>query len=145
MTNTGMSRDVMQPGTADVQGGKAERGGVTGSADTLELAKSIVEAAADKQASNVILLDTRKVCSFADYFVVCTCESERQMDAVREAMIEVVKSAGIAPLHSEGDSSSGWMLLDLGAIVAHVFAPFEREYYGLEKLWDAAPVVVNIV
>jgi len=113
--------------------------------ETLELAKRIVEAAADKQASNVVLLDSREVCSFADYLVICSAESDRQMEAIRGDIVDVLKEESVALHHLEGDASSGWMLLDLGDIVIHIFAPFEREYYQLEELWNKAPVVVKIL
>jgi len=113
--------------------------------EAIEIAKKIVEAAADKQASDIVLLDTRKVCSFADYFVICNGESERQIEAIRQAIDEVLKKEAIAPHHSEGNANSGWMLLDLGDIIVHIFSPFEREYYQLEQLWSKAPIVVRII
>jgi ribosome-associated protein len=113
--------------------------------EVIEIAKRIVEAAADKQASDVVLLDTRKVCSFADYFVICNGESERQIEAIREAIDEVLKKEATVPYHCEGDANSGWVLLDLGEIIVHIFSPFEREYYQLEKLWSKAPIVVRIM
>jgi ribosome-associated protein len=113
--------------------------------EAIEIAKRIVEAAADKQASDVVLLDTRKVCSFADYFVICNGESERQIEAIREAIDEVLKKETTVSYHYEGDANSGWVLLDLGEIIVHIFSPFEREYYQLEKLWSKASIVVRII
>ena len=113
--------------------------------DRVELAKRIAEAAADRQAIEVVLLDTRKVCSFADYFIICSGESNRQMEAIGQAVAEVLKKEGVRSHHREGDANSGWMLIDLGDIVVHIFSPFDREYYQLEKLWSKAPVVVKII
>ena len=113
--------------------------------ETLEIAKKIVDAAADKQASDVVLLDIRKACSFADYFIICNGESEPQIEAIRRAIEEVLKKEAVVPHHCEGSASSGWMLLDLGDVIVHIFSPFEREYYQLEKLWSIAPVVVRIM
>ena len=115
------------------------------STEALELAKRILEAAADKQASDSVLLDTRGLCSFADYFVICSGESDRQIEAIYGAISEVLKTEGVVPHHREGDARSGWMLLDLGDIIVHIFAPFEREYYQLERLWSEAPVLVKIL
>ncbi len=132
-------------------GGKAskrgEARGVTQQAppETVELAKRVVEAAADKLASDVVLMDTRQVCSFVDYFVICSGESERQMEAIHDAIIQVLKYEAGVPYHREGDATSGWVLIDTGSVIIHVFAPFEREYYQLEKLWGKAPVVVKII
>lgn len=113
--------------------------------EAIEIAKRIVEAAADKQASDIVLLDMRKVCSFADYFVILSGESERQLEAICQAIDEVLKKEAVAVHHREGDTNSGWMLLDLGNIIVHIFAPFEREYYQLETLWEKASLVVKIL
>jgi len=102
----------------------------------------VSEVASDKQAIDVVVLDVRASCSFADYFVVCTGESERQLEAIWEAILEALKEHGIRPLHKEGPSGSGWLLADFGAVVIHIFAPAEREFYQLEQLWkDAVPVL----
>ena len=115
------------------------------SLEAIELAKKIAETAADKQASDVVLLDARDACSFADYFVVCSADSEPQIKAIEEAIDEVVKREPVARRHREGTASSGWVLLDMGNIIVHIFAPFEREYYQLENLWSRAPVVVKMI
>lgn len=111
----------------------------------VELAKKIAEAAADKQATDVVLLDTRKICSFADYFVICSGESDRQLEAIHRAIVEALKEEGETHFHSEGTAASGWMLLDLGNIVVHIFSSTVREFYQLESLWSAAPVVVKMI
>jgi len=113
--------------------------------EAIEIAKKIVETAADRQASDVVLVDTRKVCSFADYFVICSGESERQIESIGQAIVELLKKESIVPHHREGAANSGWMLLDLGDIIVHIFSPFEREYYQLETLWSNAPIVVRIM
>ena len=113
--------------------------------EVVDLAKRIAEAASEKQASDVVLLDTRKVCSFADYFVICSGESERQIQAIGDAVAEVLAQESVALHHREGDANSGWVLLDLGDIIVHIFSQFEREYYQLENLWSKAPVVVKIM
>jgi len=113
--------------------------------EVVDLAKRIAEAASEKQASDVVLLDIRKVCSFADYFIICSGESERQIQAIGDAVAEVLAQEGVALHHREGDANSGWVLLDLGDIIVHIFSQFEREYYQLENLWSKAPVVVKIM
>jgi len=104
----------------------------------------VVEAAGDKQASDILLLDTREVCSFADYFVLCSGESGRQLRAIYEEIEHILKKEGVLPHHSEGTVDSGWILLDFGDIIVHIFAPFEREYYQLDKLWSHARTVLRI-
>lgn len=87
------------------------------------------------------LLDVRGSCSFADYFLVCTGDSERQLNAIWEAILEALKARDVLALHKEG-VGSGWLLADYGAVVVHVLAPHEREFYQLESLWeDAIPVL----
>jgi ribosome-associated protein len=113
--------------------------------EPVELAKRIVEIAADKQATDVVLLDARKTCSFADYFVICSGDSDRQIEAIHRAIAETLKAEGDVYYHSEGTATSGWMLLDLGNIVVHIFSTAERDFYQLESLWSAAPVVVKMI
>ena len=103
-----------------------------------------MEAASDKQAGDIVLLDTRGVCSFADYFVICSGESERQIKAIYEEVEHALKKEGILPHHREGKLDSGWLLLDYGDVIVHIFAPFEREYYQLAELWSEAISVVRI-
>jgi len=113
--------------------------------EAIELARKIAETAADKQASDVVLLDTSRVCSFADYFVICSGENERQIKAIQEAIDKLLKEESAPKHRREGDASSGWVLLDIGNIVVHIFAPFERDYYQLESLWGHAPVIVKMI
>ena len=104
----------------------------------------MVEAASDKQAIDIVLLDTGDVCSFADYFVICSGDSPRQIDAIRDEIEHVLKKQGVLPHHYEGSTDSGWLLLDYGGLVIHIFAPVERDYYQLDKLWSQASTLVRI-
>jgi len=107
-----------------------------------EIARLAVDIASEKQAADVVLLDVRASCSFADYFLICSGDSERQLKAIWEEILETLKDRGVLPLHKEGVPGSGWLLADYGAVVIHVFAPAEREFYQLEALWkDAVPVL----
>jgi ribosome-associated protein len=86
----------------------------------------------------------RQICSFADYFVLCSGESERQIGAIYEEVDQALRKVGASPHHSEGTPDSGWVLMDFGDIIIHIFSPFERAYYQLEKLWSAGFLVVRI-
>jgi ribosome-associated protein len=108
------------------------------------VARRVVAAASDKQAVDIVLLDSRGICSFADYFVVCSGESSRQIDAIYEEIAHSLKREGILPHHREGTVDSGWLLLDYGDVVVHIFAPAERDYYQLDQLWSQAEPVVRI-
>ena len=100
--------------------------------------------ASEKQATDILLLDIRKVSSFADFFVIMTAESKRQMDALSEDMVGTLKRAGASLHHREGSLTSGWLLLDFGDVIVHVFAPEERDFYQLEELWASGRQVVRI-
>ena len=109
-----------------------------------ELAHAIVDAAADKKASDIVLLDLRKVAFIADFFVLCNGQSARQIKAIAGGIMESIKNMGVRRLAVEGASESGWVLVDAGAVIVHVFSPDLRAYYALEELWRDAPVVVHI-
>jgi ribosome-associated protein len=110
----------------------------------IDLARKIVEIASDKQAIDISLLDVKQVCSFADYFVLCSCDAERQMDALAEEIIRVLKQQKIYPLHKEGTPESGWLLIDYNDVIVHILSPREREYYRLDELWKQANPIVRI-
>ena len=81
----------------------------------------------------------------ADYFVICSGRSDRQVQALAGAIVDTLRGEGIRPIGVEGQASARWVLIDYGAVIVHVFAPDEREYYGLERLWSQAQQVVRLV
>ncbi len=109
-----------------------------------KIAHLAAEVASEKQASDVAMLDVRGVCSFADYFVICTGDTNRHIEAIWQGIDEVMRHRSIGPHHKEGTSDSGWMLADLGSVIVHIFAPAERDYYQLDELWSKAIPVVRI-
>lgn len=110
--------------------------------DSINAARMAVEVAADKQGEDILLLDIRQLTSFAEYFVICSAETERQMKAMTDDIDEKLGKAGVPLLHSEGTPDSGWVLLDFGDVIVHVFSPSQRQYYRIERLWsDGIPVV----
>lgn len=100
--------------------------------------------ASDKQASNIVLLDVRDLCSFTDYFVICAGDSDRQVRTIYDEIGQNLKKAGIKPHHHEGTLDSGWLLLDYGDVIVHVFGASERDYYNLDGLWHEATPVLRI-
>lgn len=111
--------------------------------DPRELAERIAQAASDKKASDIVVLDVRSVTIIADYFVICTGGTERQVRAIMAGVVEDLAEDGIDPLHAEGQPEAGWVVLDYGDVVVHVFGPEERKYYRLESVWSGAvPVLV---
>ncbi|MFQ5933240.1 MAG: ribosome silencing factor [Dehalococcoidia bacterium] len=107
-------------------------------------ARKIAEIASDRQASDILLLDVRQVCNFADYFVMFSAETHRHTEALRQEVSKRLGEDGIRALHIEGDSDSGWVLMDYGDVIVHIFSPAEREYYQLDKLWEDATTVLRI-
>ena len=112
--------------------------------DPGQLARATVDIASDKKASDVILLDVRDVTTIADYFVICSGNNVRQIQAIADAIDEQLEKQGAALLHREGDAETGWVLLDFGDVIVHIFGPKEREYYRLERLWNEAKTVVYL-
>lgn len=97
-------------------------------------------AALDRKAEGVRVLALHEVTDFTDYFLICTGASERQISAIAEHVEASLRSAEVRPLHVEG-SRGGWVLLDYGDFVVHVFGDDQRAFYGLERLWGDAPDV----
>ncbi len=112
--------------------------------EAIEVARKAVEAASAKKATDIVLLDARGVCTFADYFVICSGESSKQIAAIRDEVGHILKKEGVLPHHCEGEIDSGWLLLDFGDVIVHIFAPIEREYYQLDKVWSQTVPVVKI-
>ena len=112
--------------------------------DSITLARKAVEVAEDRQAHDIVLLDVRDICSFADAFVLMTVESRRQGQAIREAMQKELKEAGQPALRIEGDADAGWLLMDFNDVIIHIFAGEQRELYALEQLWRSAVPLVRI-
>ncbi len=110
-----------------------------------KLARAIVDLVVEKMGEDVLLLDIRPVSIIADYFVVCSGTSERQVKAIHEHILAELKEMGVRPLHVEGTAVSGWKLMDYGSIVVHIFLPLTRHYYNLEQLWRSARIVVRIL
>jgi ribosome-associated protein len=117
---------------------------VGGHLEGATLARKVVDLLADRQAEDILLLDIRKVTLFADYFVIASAQTVRQMQALRDAIDSELAKDGITPYGREGEPASGWMLLDLGDVIVHIFGPDERHFYDLEGLYQQATPVVRI-
>src|SRR4029077_1490317 len=104
----------------------------------LQLARLLRGAAKDKKAWDTVVIDVREMTSIADYFVICEGETDRQVKAIADGMVEAAKEKNVRPLAVDGYADATWILLDFDSVLAHVFLPGERSYYDLEGLW--APV-----
>src|SRR5579872_3850457 len=110
--------------------------------DPVDLAHRIVDIATDRKAANIVMLDIRKLITFADYFVIMSGSGPLQLRALTDHIQERLKEAGVRPDHVEGSADDGWVLMDYGAVIVHIFRPEQREFYGLEQLWSDATTVV---
>lgn len=104
-----------------------------------------MDLASDKKAADIVLLRTGDVTTMADYFVICSGRSDRQLQALATGIVDELRDDGIRPLGIEGRGAARWVLLDYGSVIVHLFGPEEREFYGLERLWSNAQQVVRLV
>jgi ribosome-associated protein len=107
--------------------------------DAIELAVDLVDAAEDKKAADPLLLEVADVLAVVDVFLLVTGTSDRQLKAVAESIEERARRHGRKPQQREGRAESGWMLLDFGDVVVHLFSPEQRDFYSLERLWADVP------
>ena len=96
-----------------------------------------IEAALDKKAQDPVVLELGEICSFTDYFLICTGTSARHNQAIAEYIEETLKKDGVRPLHIEGYKEGEWILLDYVDFVVHILSVRAREFYDLERLWRA--------
>ena len=104
-------------------------------------ARLAARAALDKKAGELVMLDVHALSSVTDFFLVCSGRSIPHVRTIAEGILGALKDGGIRPLHTEGAAESGWILIDYGDVLAHVFLEDTRAYYALERLWGDAPSV----
>jgi ribosome-associated protein len=112
--------------------------------NTLELAHTIVEALEDKKGENIILMDLEKVAMFTGYFVIATGTSDRMLDALAEGVIEEVNEKYGIKGRAQGQSASGWVVVDFGSVIVHCFAQEPRDFYKLEELWKEGKILLRL-
>jgi ribosome-associated protein len=101
----------------------------------------LARAALDKKAESLVVLDLQGLSTVADYFLVCSARSAAQIDTIVESVQAALRHEGLRLRHREGTAASGWLLLDCGDVVVHVFLDETRTFYALERLWGDAPVL----
>ncbi len=115
--------------------------------DALKLAHALVQALEDKKGENIVLLDISKQSAFADYFVIANGTSERQLKALAEAVGNVseqlVKRRTVLK-RVDDQAQGGWILIDLGDVVVHLFSPAQRKHYALEQLWNESKMLLRL-
>lgn len=114
---------------------------MTASPEALAAALAAAEAASDKLAEDIVILDVSDQLVITDAFVLCSAANERQVKAIVDAVEEKLHSLGEKPLRREGEKESRWVLLDFGDVVVHVQLAEERIHYAIERLWKDCPVI----
>lgn len=110
--------------------------------EIIKLVQNIVDAADDKKAQDIKVLDLREVSSVTDYFVICTGSTPLQTKAIADNIEERMEGKhNLRLLRREGYETGNWILLDYGSVVVHIFKPEEREFYNIERLWGDAKVI----
>ena len=104
-----------------------------------------VTVASEEQAEDIVLLDISQLTGFADYFVIMTAESRRQLQALGEDIVKSLKESGASLHHREGTAAAGWILLDYSDVIIHLFGNEERAFYQLDRLWSGATQVVRVL
>lgn len=103
--------------------------------EAINIAQVCAEAASDKKASHISILDVARLTTFTDVIVVCSAPSERQVQAIIRNVEDALLQQGVKPLGIEGLETSSWVLMDLGNVIFHCFTDSAREYYDLEGFW----------
>ncbi|MCX5681028.1 MAG: ribosome silencing factor [Candidatus Omnitrophica bacterium] len=103
--------------------------------------KLIAQLVLNKKAERLVILDIRKIANFCDYFVICSGTSDRQVKAIADGVQDGLKEAGLSTGNIQGYREGKWVIVDLGDIVVHVFEKANREFYGLEYLWQGGKEV----
>ncbi|HSL97277.1 MAG TPA: ribosome silencing factor [Candidatus Deferrimicrobiaceae bacterium] len=111
---------------------------------SLDLARRIVALAEDKKAADIVLLDLTALTTLADYFVVASGGSERQLDAIADGIVSGMRDERVHAYGREGTAASHWILVDFGTVIVHVFTPPERDYYQLERHWAEAKTILRL-
>lgn len=114
-------------------------------APELELARAAVRVIEDKLGEDILLLDLQGISSFTDYFVIASAKGERQLKAIANAVLDVANAKRRNVAHNlDAQSAGGWVLLDLGDVIVHLFSPEQRDYFNLEELWADGRVLLRV-
>lgn len=115
------------------------------SQEAIDIARTVVSNLEEKKAEDILLLDLIGICSFTDFFVICTGTSERSIKVLAEEIRKAIKEKhSIRARGVEGDASSGWVLIDYGDVILHLFSRSMRAYYQLDELWSEGKVLIRV-
>ena len=106
-----------------------------------DIVRASIRLIQSKKGRDIMILDLRGITDVADYFILCSADSDVQTKAISDALVEGMKARGYRPWHVEGYESLKWVLVDFVDVVVHIFQQEPREFYGLERLWGDAPKI----
>jgi len=110
----------------------------------LEIAHTIINSLEDKKGEEILLLDIQKISTFTNYFIICTGTSNRMLDALADAVIMSVDEKHKIKGQIDGKPECGWMVVDFGLILVHLFSPAQRDFYKLEDLWHEGKIILHV-
>jgi ribosome-associated protein len=141
----GLPRRTRRPaGSTPARGRNVAPQSAAAERSSLDLARRIVELAEDKKAADIVLLDLAELTTLADYFVIASGNSDRQLDAIADGIVSGLRDEKVRPFGREGTAASHWVLIDYGGVIVHVFTPPERDFYQLERHWSEAKTVLRV-
>jgi ribosome-associated protein len=112
--------------------------------NSLDIAHKLVTALEEKKGEDILLMDIHEVASFTDFFIICSGTSDRMIRSLADIVEEEARHATKLPVRVQGSADSGWVVVDCGDIVIHLFSPSQRDYYRLEELWEHGKVLVRL-
>ncbi|MGE5124252.1 MAG: ribosome silencing factor [Acidobacteriaceae bacterium] len=108
------------------------------------MARAVVDHLEEKKAEDLVLIDIINLAIFADYFVICSGTSDRMLNALAKSVLEYLELGYHVSAKIEGEPRDGWILIDAGDIIIHIFSPEQRNYYKLEDLWSQGKVLLHV-
>lgn len=108
------------------------------------MAREVVNALEDRKGEDIVLLDLKGIASFTDYFVICSGTSDRMLDALANGTMDDVRKKYKRKAKKQGNARDGWVIVDYGDVVVHLFSPDQRDFYNIEELWEDGKVLLRL-
>jgi len=108
------------------------------------MARNIANALEEKKGEDILLLDLKGIASFTDYFIICNGTTERMLNALADTLLKDMRKEFKKKGHKEGEAREGWLIVDYGDVIVHLFSPDQRNYYRLEELWNEGKVLLRL-
>ena len=108
------------------------------------MARNIVNALEEKKGEDILLLDLKGIASFTDYFIICNGTTERMLNALADSLLKDLRKEFKQKGRKEGEAREGWLIVDYGDVIVHLFSPDQRNYYRLEELWNEGKILLKL-